>query len=119
MKTVHAVEYGCNLDSEPLEDSVAEELKKKLEAKGLQCHTEFWGEFKKESIGQKKAFCEACGKKLVRVSNSDLNAANPYNRVLPEYDGKTGSQIFSYTCPDEKCRDSGLKSSRVTPLGVM
>jgi hypothetical protein len=39
MKKVHVVEFGCKLVSEPLEDSTADELKVRLEEKGLQCYT--------------------------------------------------------------------------------
>lgn len=38
-KTVHVVEYGCNLTSEPLSEELAEQLRKRLVAKGLQCYT--------------------------------------------------------------------------------
>lgn len=40
MKTVHVVEFGCNLASEPLRDELAETLKKRLEGKGLSAYTE-------------------------------------------------------------------------------
>ncbi len=38
-KTVYIVEFGCSLVSEPMEASLAEMLKEKLGAKGLQCYT--------------------------------------------------------------------------------
>ena len=37
MKTVNVVEFACNLVSEPLEETHAETLKARLEAKGLRC----------------------------------------------------------------------------------
>jgi hypothetical protein len=39
MKTVHVVEFGYNLTSDQLADNLAEELKAKLEKKGLTCYT--------------------------------------------------------------------------------
>jgi hypothetical protein len=39
MKTVHAVELGCDLASPSLEDSLADALSARLEAKGLACYT--------------------------------------------------------------------------------
>lgn len=39
MKTVHGVEFDCNFSSEPLADELAEQLRQKLEAKGISCYT--------------------------------------------------------------------------------
>ena len=39
MKIVTVVEFGCQLSSKPLLDKFAEELRLKLESKGLICYT--------------------------------------------------------------------------------
>lgn len=39
-KIVKSVFYGCNLSSEPLNESTAEELKNRLEEKGISSYIE-------------------------------------------------------------------------------